>query len=459
MKKIFDSTVNTRYLPTGDKRYIRSDVPLAITEEEMNWLLENGYTTVIDLRDEAEMESRPCPLLFKNQFSYYCMPVTGGGDPPRAGEELIERYKGMVDEQMESILKIIMSAPDKVLYFCSAGKDRTGVVSALLLKQLGVENEVILHDYLESGENLLPMLTDYVKAHPEVNLELLIPKEENIAFILNSRPLNARIHETRCGMIHYWISMIDKERPTLVFLPGLTADHRLFEKQIAYFKERKNVFVWDAPGHASSWPFSDDFDLKDKAIWLDEILTKEEIAVPVIVGQSMGGYVGQMYAQLFPEKIRGFISIDSCPLQRSYMSSIEIWLLKHTEPMYRAYPWKTLVKAGAKGCAETEYGRELMKKIIMVYDSDHERYIHLVSHGYQMVAEATEADLPYEIPCPSILICGEKDHAGSAKSYNRRWARKTGLPIEWLPDAGHNSNTDAPEKVNELIENFLENLR
>ena len=49
------------------------------------------------------------------------------------------------------------------------------------------------------------------------------------------------------------------------FLPGLTADHRLFDKQIQYFKNRYNVIVWDAPAHASSWPFRFDFDLFDKA--------------------------------------------------------------------------------------------------------------------------------------------------------------------------------------------------
>jgi pimeloyl-ACP methyl ester carboxylesterase len=41
-----------------------------------------------------------------------------------------------------------------------------------------------------------------------------------------------------------------------VFLPGLTADHRLFDKQVAYFEGKNNVLVWDAPGHAASWPFS-----------------------------------------------------------------------------------------------------------------------------------------------------------------------------------------------------------
>ena len=39
-------------------------------------------------------------------------------------------------------------------------------------------------------------------------------------------------YKTPCGCIHYFVNIMDKQRITLVFLPGLTADHRLFENQI-----------------------------------------------------------------------------------------------------------------------------------------------------------------------------------------------------------------------------------
>ena len=125
-----------------------------------------------------------------------------------------------------------------------------------------------------------------------------------------------KLYATPCGEIHYWTNKKRfKSKMALVFLPGLTADHRLFEKQIAYFEKKCKILVWDAPEHAASWPFDPSFDLWDKARWLDGILEQEKISAPVIVGQSMGGYVGQMYAQLFPDKLKGFISIDSAPLQ------------------------------------------------------------------------------------------------------------------------------------------------
>ncbi len=263
--------------------------------------------------------------------------------------------------------------------------------------------------------------------------------------------------ETRCGIIHYWISKkIEQEKKSLIFLPGLTADHRLFDKQIAYFEDKYNVFVWDAPGHAASWPFTFDFTLMDKAKWLDDILHKEGISNPIIIGQSMGGYVGQAYAEAFPDKLKGFVSVDSAPLQRKYLTAAELWLLKRMEPVYRYYPWRALLKSGSNGVATSEYGRRLMYDIMMTYDGDQKRYAKLAGHGYKILAEAIEKDLPYEIKCPALLICGEKDRAGSCIRYSKAWHKNTGICLEWIKAAGHNSNTDKPEIVNGLIEEFVE---
>ena len=267
-----------------------------------------------------------------------------------------------------------------------------------------------------------------------------------------------KIYKTSCGNIHYWINIIDKNAITLVFLPGLTADHRLFKKQIEYFENKYNVLVWDAPAHGASYPFQFNFNLMDKAKWLDEILVQEKITKPVIVGQSMGGYVGQTYAELFPDKLNGFVYIDSAPLQRRYVTGIEIWLLKKMEPVYFYYPWKWLLKSGTNGVAVSEYGRNLMHEIMMTYDGDKARYAKISGHGFRMLAEAMEKDLSYEITCPALLICGEKDMAGSCIRYNKAWHKHTNIPLEWINDAGHNSNTDQPEIVNELIENFVKQI-
>lgn len=273
--------------------------------------------------------------------------------------------------------------------------------------------------------------------------------------------MQEKIYPTPNGPIHYWIGGTATggdplSAPELVFLPGLTADHRLFDRQVEYFEPKCRLFVWDAPGHAASYPFAFSFTLKDKARWLDEILRLEGYGRPVIVGQSMGGYLGQMYAQLFPDKLCGFVSIDSAPLRREYYTAFELWLLKRMEPVYRHYPWKTLLRQGSTGVATSEYGRALMRSMMMTYDGDQRRYAALAGHGYRMLADAVEARLPYEMNRHmSLLICGTNDRAGSCIRYNKAWHRKSGIPIHWIKGAGHNSNTDAPDKVNQIIDRIV----
>ena len=267
-----------------------------------------------------------------------------------------------------------------------------------------------------------------------------------------------RILETPRGPIHYWVDALPGDGPALVFLPGLTADHRLFDRQVECFRGKYSLLVWDPPGHAASWPFKLDFTLMDAAGWLDAILDAEGFRRPVIVGQSMGGYVGQAFAQRFPGKLAGFVSVDSAPLGREYVTGIEIALLRHMEPVYRHYPWKWLLKSGTNGVSTTEYGRALMRDMMMAYDGDQARYAALSGHGMRMLAEAMAADLPYEIDCPALLICGTKDRAGSCKRYSRAWHRRTGIPLHWIEGAGHNSNTDRPEAVNRLIEGLLTDI-
>ena len=267
--------------------------------------------------------------------------------------------------------------------------------------------------------------------------------------------MKAQRYATDHGDIRYWRG--EARSPfTLVFLPGLTADHRLFERQLEYFGSRMDVLTWDAPGHAASRPFDLDFALMDKAHWLHDILEREGIARPVLVGQSMGGYVSQCFLQAYPGAAAGFVSIDSAPLQRQYVTALELWLLRRMYPVYRLYPWETLKRTGINGCAETAYGRALMQSFVDAYSR--EEYCRLSAHGMRMLADAMAAGLPYAVDCPALLICGEKDRAGSARRYNRRWAETTGLRLEWIEGAGHNSNTDRPEEVNRLLEDFLAGL-
>lgn len=184
MGSLLESTRNTRALPIGTMRYIRSDAPLNLTEEEIQWLLNNNITTIVDLRSNEEVVKNPCKLSAIHTFQYHNLPVTGGGGTPKSLEHLHTVYKQMIDKQMYKIIDTIMSANSNVMYFCTAGKDRTGVVSAIIMRKLGYSDEVIIEDYMKSRDNLMDMLESYVKEHPEVDIDIIIPHADNMSRLL-----------------------------------------------------------------------------------------------------------------------------------------------------------------------------------------------------------------------------------------------------------------------------------
>lgn len=184
MGSLLKSTKNTRSILPDNLRFVRSDVPACISKEEMQWLIENNIVTIIDLRDESERVRKKCPLAENPGFHYYCMPVTGGNKVPESVNDVPESYINMADAQMDAIIDAIWNAKTNVLYFCNAGKDRTGVVSALLLAKMGMSKEYIIADYMESKKNLKEILEDYAKQCPEVDIEVITPHERYMAEFL-----------------------------------------------------------------------------------------------------------------------------------------------------------------------------------------------------------------------------------------------------------------------------------
>ncbi len=186
MASLLKSTLNTRFLPGSGERFIRSDAPVNLTEKEIGWLEEMNIRTLVDLRSDEEVLRKPCPLKEREGFLYHHLSVTGGGDTPKSRAHLHQVYAGMVDEQMAKIIHTILQAETRVMYFCTAGKDRTGVVSALLMKELGCGEQAIIADYMASKENLMDMLTAYAAGHPEVKMDIIVPREENMERLLHS---------------------------------------------------------------------------------------------------------------------------------------------------------------------------------------------------------------------------------------------------------------------------------
>jgi protein-tyrosine phosphatase len=127
-----------------------------------------GLRTVLDLRTQAEVDIAPSPVLGRVTHlpllpDLQALPVPAVPDVPGGGLELNTIYRYFVDECGASITAAIaeLTSDDAfpALVHCSAGKDRTGVVIAVILAVLGVPDEVIAADYALSAIYLDPEQT------------------------------------------------------------------------------------------------------------------------------------------------------------------------------------------------------------------------------------------------------------------------------------------------------------
>lgn len=149
--------------------FYRSDELAGLTEEDTEYLKSLGVKTILDYRSKGEVNAKPDPLIegIENvnisgmksldnsdvNFDMFSLmkeskSLKALGEP----EELLKKgYLEMVFEN-EAFKKLMeyIEYPEKmpIVQHCTAGKDRTGIGSALILLALGVPEETVIEDYL-----------------------------------------------------------------------------------------------------------------------------------------------------------------------------------------------------------------------------------------------------------------------------------------------------------------------
>jgi protein-tyrosine phosphatase len=143
---------------------VRSDCPAALTEAGRAALAGYGVRAIVDLRLPAELAEDPNPFAEPGDHGIAYTNVSfidPAAAPPDAVSTLAEDYLQMLDRYRQGVaeaLAAIARAPDDgaVLVHCAAGKDRTGLISALLLGLVDVPAETIAADYAMTAELLRP---------------------------------------------------------------------------------------------------------------------------------------------------------------------------------------------------------------------------------------------------------------------------------------------------------------
>ena len=151
----------------------RSDALHSLSTADLETLESLGVDRIIDLRSLTEIERTGRGGLALRQVEYLTASVipTLGSEATGApsSDNLAERYMWYLDVGREAIAETfeILATPGTgaIVFHCAAGKDRTGVLAALLLEVLGVSGDDIVADYVLTDQ-ALPSILDRLSQDP-----------------------------------------------------------------------------------------------------------------------------------------------------------------------------------------------------------------------------------------------------------------------------------------------------
>jgi protein-tyrosine phosphatase len=166
------------------------------TPSDITHLVEEfGLQLVLDLRTQREIDLFASPAALAAAgveiVALSFIPEEGRAFPEADddADPLIHHYLGYLRDRPDNVVTAVrrLTAAGPTLVHCAAGKDRTGVLVALVLDAVGVERDAVVADYALSGERIEALFRRWTTASGEpmpADLTPHIPRAEAMAAVL-----------------------------------------------------------------------------------------------------------------------------------------------------------------------------------------------------------------------------------------------------------------------------------
>jgi pimeloyl-ACP methyl ester carboxylesterase len=245
--------------------------------------------------------------------------------------------------------------------------------------------------------------------------------------------------------IHYWTGG-KADAQLVVFTHGATIDHHEWDATLPLVAENYRVLAWDVRGHGLSRPGT--FDFIEARADLLALLDTLGVQQASLVGHSMGGNLHQEVVFHHPERVQALVMLD-CTWNFQQLSASDKFWLGLAGPIFKLYPYKTLIDQSLAVTATSEESRQLLRKSMQL----------LTKKEYVQILMQTSLCLHYEpdfrINKPMLLLLGDLDKTGNIRKVMPLWAKHDGVKLVVIPNARHAANFDQPELFHKQLLDFL----
>ena len=240
------------------------------------------------------------------------------------------------------------------------------------------------------------------------------------------------------------------EGPPLVFVHGAGDDGRIWQPQLAALADEFTVVAWDEPGAGRSSDLPAEFALADYAHCLAAVVEDVGLGPAHIAGLSWGGTIAQELYRHHPDLVATLILIDTYAGWKGSLPAKKVRARVRGAREMLAAPLDglDLVFPGLfAGDPPAEF-ESLLKEIAANVRRES------LARQLSIMAATDQRDLLPQIIVPTLLIWGELDERSPVSIAHALEEAIPGAELVVVPGAGHLSNLEKPEMINEAIRSF-----
>jgi pimeloyl-ACP methyl ester carboxylesterase len=240
---------------------------------------------------------------------------------------------------------------------------------------------------------------------------------------------------------------------TVVLLHGFLENKLMWNELVPELSLKNRVVSIDLLGHGQTDCLSYIHTMEDQADMVQAVLHELKIRKAVFVGHSMGGYVALAFAELYPEKIKGLVLMNST----SYADSKERKVNRDRAIKAVKQDYTTFVRLSIANL----FSEENREKITLQIEKVKLEALKTPLQGIIAALEGMKIRKDREVllhltDYPKLIILGKKDGVLNYEE-NRNQIENTSVELVTFPD-GHMSHIENKEELKLVLKDFLKKI-
>jgi pimeloyl-ACP methyl ester carboxylesterase len=242
----------------------------------------------------------------------------------------------------------------------------------------------------------------------------------------------------------------------VILIHGFAETHSIWKNQIEYLGNYCKLIIPDLPGSGESLlanTCAKKLTIEELAESVFSIINNENIEQCIMLGHSMGGYVTLAFAEKYPEKLKAFGFVQST----AFADNEEKKQVRNKAiNVMEAYGGYTFLKTATPGLFADEFKaahKYVVDELVEAGKSFETK--NLQQYYYAMMQRPERTSVLKNNKLPVLFVIGEEDIAAPLQDVLKQVYLPDIAYIYILEKTGHMSMLEAPEKLNTILENFV----